>query len=1487
MDWLDSFNQEVQGAQQQEGPPIAPAQLQSEILPEPEELPSAKAGPETDWFDTFDTQVQEAQKVLEVPQDVKTGKTFESWFDEKYSGAKEFLEATGESVVQLGYGAVSFLPSYGLGFATMLNEKLKNVLRQDRIRETVRRGGFPEDKFPTDLARKPMAQRLEEAKIKSPKQIRALADKSSEFFASVIEEPVTPGGKKVIGKAGELMDWLFHYPKLADKKLAEAGYPNLGYLAGFAGEMLLLKGLHGAAKKGKKVSKNVISRYIKTVEDVKKIETPAQLKETQRQVDKILDELGISEEQRIVATDKTFRAQKDVGSWIEERARIRETAKEVPSAKEIREEVRAPSKEERPEQREAERIRLRDVKEDRVEAPKEREVTELRTKMEVSDNLLGYEYKQLKGELLAIYEKYPQVKYRDAGISNLLEKDIKNIKEVPLEVLKKVDKINDRIDDLVDIDFERGVSKHRAFFIKDQIDTIELAEYLSEGKKQKLRESRIRLVEEPKPETLKKVSVEEPSVRKLNVEEQFGKRVAGEISDGIKVAEDMGVFETIRSGVEGKKKVGEIMKTVKESRYYEEDLKDFGYVEKDLRSAIRAVKIREFGDVKIGEALKEKLAKEVAKKPKKIKEPSGPPRVDVERGRPPGVEADLKKYERPVDVKGELLEYEIRREAEMAPMRTAEGKLVGSKVLAMRMAKSRGLVGEVVRTPDKKGWYVKKTKEMKKVEADATKRFWDEMLKEEGMEVLEPETGMVRGTVEVLKSERGSVVLQSETIKKLRSSVKRKRVSEADLIAEMQRRKVPNSQILKAFPNAFKKEKVIGTSEFLKKGQDPREFMPRKVLKRGKDGKPTRYAPAITRGDAHMVSTFTADMPKAPIGEKIRVLATSEGIFTRLGKDIKETFYRPMTKAAKAESDFSTALVKEGNILKKQFSIGTRQKHAERIEKYAISKQKDGLARLKAQGIKENQIPKELSTKEQLVYDTQQKVYKGLYKAINKAREAAGQQKFPPVENYSPWFHDLAKLGEIEQLSILDNLGKINKAMTRLKEIPSQFEKVPRVPGLRGHEKFRAGPETPGFLRLNAFDNFAEYVKIASKAIHIGPTVAYLHELLLPKYKLAENAPNTWKFLSNWLEYQKGVEPIMYFENPVARRRIKELSSNIAVSYITYSFQSALNQMSSMNNTFAFLGTFRTAEGLVKAMSPYQYARASKKSNILTVRSPEVALIESGRPHPILPGKAGRTASDIWKKTRQIGSQPLMIVDDFVAHASWLGAEAKAKRIFKTSKTYQELSGEQRSKAMEKFSRDYADDVVERAQGSASRAARAPIQRTAEGAAITTLQTFVIAQFEFISRHLLGIKNPDITKLEQVARVTRYVLGTAAISYAFDLAGMRTPTPTPAKAFLEEEQKSKDYTKAMIAAGKELVEYLPIVGGKLKYGSEVAGVVLNELVTLSKGDATAIPRLLGIPGFNQLLKSYRASERKGTNVDVIFGRYVEKSKKGRAKRQQR
>lgn len=1625
---MNSFDQEVLEAQRflEKGQPIAPAQVDQEIQPEPTSTITNEISQEADLLDPFDRQVQEAQKVLDAPQ---SKKEFDSWFDDTYAKTKGFLEATGESIVHLGYGAVSFLPSYGMGFATMVNQKLKNILRQDRIDETVRMEGFPVSPQATDLARKPMAQRLEEAKIKTPEEIRELTNKSSMFLSNIMGEPVTKGGKATMQLADIFFsDLLLHYPKQVDEKLTKAGYPNLGYLTGFAGEMLFLKMIHSAAKEGKTGFSTVASRYKKVLEDVSKIETPKQLKTVSNQVDKILDQLGVTEEQRMIATDKTFREQKDVGSWIEERSRIR---KEASSAKEVREETKAPGKEEKLIEGEAERLHLRDVEKGRMEAKPEEKI-KIESIPSKSPNTFKVVARDTDGNTIGECEVsiYKGVAYTE-GLETKVRKQRQGVMTA----------IHDYI-------LDSGLAKKLDTF--PEVSTGEGLAFFEKYRKLKEKDSRILSREESAIEgkledidvaairhKLKMETLETPFVQKPNIVTKYGKRVAGDISDGVKVAEDMGVFETIRAGVEGKKKVGEIIKEIKEGRYYREDLKDFGYNEKDLRNAIRAIKVQEFGDVKLAEGIKTRLEKEIkkkavdigyhgtsskflpgikkkglqpvsmydtvemvlnnlklkgkereqvrqkiynydyfegavkgkedhrpfktgevyvtkyksealeyaewagevydnaliaagafdksggkfnlaltegiAKKAKKLYEESRAAepvvlkvetptklkrgdniftqelkyeilgkkseRVDVEHGRPPGAKAKVVKVKEP-SVKEELMARKIRAEAEEAPLRTADGKILKSQALAKRMAKSRELVGDVVRTPDGKGWYVKKTKEMRKAEVEATKKLWDNILKEEGLGEIKAD----KGAWEILTDERGSVIIQPETIKKLQDKVRKNKIPKEDIIKGLERRGVPESQILRIFPNVYKETPVVGTSEFLKKYQDPESRMPRRVVKK-KTGrmKYSRLAPAVTRGDAHVVSTFSKDL-KRPIFSETYRISTSEGTFTQLGKPMKEVFLYPMRAADKSSVQFATKLIKESNVLKQTFKLGTRQKHADRIGMYSIAKQEGGLGRLKLQGIKEVQIPKKLTSKEQVVYDYQENVYKNLFVEINLARRAAGEQLFPPVKNYSPWFHDLTHAMKLYNITPLDTVSKISNSIKQIQNIPSRIDRIGRTPGMKGREKFRAGPETPGYLHLNAFDNFTTYVKIASNAIHKGPTTAYLHELLRTKFKLPQNAPNTWNFLNEWLSYQKGKEPIGMITNPTTRRWLREGSSNVAISYITYVWSSMLNQVSSIPNSAMFIGVPRMIEGLAKTVIPEQFKRATRTSDILLSRSPEAALMKGGRAYPIFKGEIGRSISDFWGLTAEVGSKGLTVVDNIVAHATWLGAEAQGKRIYKSSQTYKEMPRVKQAKALEDFSKHYADDIVSEAQGSASRTERAPIQRTAEGAAATTLQTFVIANFDLLRRQMLGIGHPDLPKKVIAQRIMRQIVGLTATAYAFDFLGMRSPNPRPINAALEtleEEKYATDmvkYKKMAITAAKELVEYIPLIGGKLKYSSEIGGPVLSELIKLTEGDLTALLRLGGMRGLNQVLKSYRAEKRGGTAVDIIFGRYVEKRK---------
>ena len=214
----------------------------------------------------------------------------------------------------------------------------------------------------------------------------------------------------------------------------------------------------------------------------------------------------------------------------------------------------------------------------------------------------------------------------------------------------------------------------------------------------------------------------------------------------------------------------------------------------------------------------------------------------------------------------------------------------------------------------------------------------------------------------------------------------------------------------------------IEESKWLKKGQDPKELLPARKLKNNK------LAPRVSRGYAKIIEQ-AKDISSPMFGEKVRHMATSEGIFTSMGKPMRELFYRRMIKGEKKSSDITKTLLTESKRLQKSLPAFGRSKSLERIDNYAISRQAGGKVRLNKQGVK---IVEELSSKEMKVYDRLQEMYKKLYVKINQTRKAAGLQTFPPVENYSTWIHDMSKLESMERLTMLSNMKKIQKGLDRV-----------------------------------------------------------------------------------------------------------------------------------------------------------------------------------------------------------------------------------------------------------------------------------------------------------------------------------------------------------------------------------------------------------------------------------------------------------------------
>jgi len=1462
MNWLEEMNKQNQTGEEEDLNFVQKLNADEQISSIPESSPI-----ESNWLGEMEAE-NKAQTISKPSQatkwlgDMKGDLTAEK--------AVEGVQGTAEAIGQLGWAAYSFIPSMILGGTAMGTLKTLNLL------------GDKEQKI-------------------SPKQIHFETKVAAGWLPSLAGEPKTETGRKISENVGEFFHKLFSGPRAIGEDMTEFYGPNIGWASEQVLTLGLCKFMHACSKELKtginKVTKAIKERAAASpkmkekanelndlMKDIEKSKTPSDLDARfQRKVDELeaimqaenLHELEIWQKkqakgQEAILPHEATRPIKLAEAPAPELNPIAQRILDLGR----KESVKANKKlQERIDQQKLERYKeyLETLKPEDAPAPSLRLAEQLLKK--------GREQKISAQEALReLTQRQELVLDTETPLAN---KPFKIPEAPPVELPEAFQRIKEFSDMAKKVrDSKQKDSTLARQRTEDRINKPKIKpmtiEDIKKGKERRgevpehKRQLDERAEEKVKDKTVHKTEKEiEPDIL-ASMEEN----IITEVKDGLTIAKDMGIYKTILQALEAKKTRKEIMSELKKEEYYKEDLKDLNYNPEDIKLSIRAIDIAERKNSSSLQKLQEQMKREAKTIEDLNQRMSKEFEIDPETGRLPGVEKP-KPVKKDLGTSDILAEYHARQQ----PVKLSGGEGVAkSEFMARRSAEAQGLIGELVKDPHSEGWLLKPTKEQIKAKNKQVKREWDEQMREvegdkvkfkkEKWEDLMEEEGFNPW------NEKGSITLDMKDVKKIRDFLLSRKIKGVNAEKLLQAQGISRENINLILDMTIGKKTVpMGepdqSSQWLKPNQKPEQLIAGRKLPGN------RTAPAVKRGDARIIEQ--AHNINAPVlGEKVRHMQTSEGIFTSIGKELRNLFYRKATEIEKRASDISVDLIKQSNALKKTLPLFERAKSSERIDNYAVSQQEGGVARLKNMGV---DIVTELTPKETVVYDALQKLYKELYPKINKERVAAGYEAFPAEINYSMWAHDLSKLKELKNVTVFDKNKKVQDSLKDIREIPSLRDRTGRATSMKGHEKHRGGVDTPGYLELDAFRNFERYAMIAGDAIGKTSKLAYMHELMHPRFELYKNAPNTYNFLNEWLDYQKGKEPIMFITNPRARRILSKLSSNIAVSYLTYALRSSVVQFSSLNNTLAEVGVKRFAQGSVKLTSPEEIKRAQKASNILSTRTPESILMDAADSYPLFPGKTGKVLHKVGKEVKQKGILPLSFTDTIVSYGTWFAAEAEGISRFKKSLEYKKLDKSKRAKATQDFARDFADDAVVRAQGSAARSARAPIQRTAEGKFITTLQTFTIANFDYLSRHVLGIRNPDITKPQQVRKIMTWLISSTLISQAFDQAGWNSPIPQPVKAYNESMGQTDNKVKAIKESALELLEFIPIYGGKYKYESELTGAVAEQLVRLGGGDMTALPRLMGQPGFSTLLKGYRAYDADGTAADILLGRYIEKKKK--------
>jgi len=247
--------------------------------------------------------------------------------------------------------------------------------------------------------------------------------------------------------------------------------------------------------------------------------------------------------------------------------------------------------------------------------------------------------------------------------------------------------------------------------------------------------------------------------------------------------------------------------------------------------------------------------------------------------------------------------------------------------------------------------------------------------------------------------------------------------------------------------------------------------------------------------------------------------------------------------------------------------------------------------------------------------------------------------------------------------------------------------------------------------------------------------------------------------------------------------------------------------------------------------------------------------------------------------------RPLQFLDLETAKVSWSAGYEKA--IAPRSEGGLGLS--------HKAARVWADDLVIKTQASAQVSDIAPIQRTVGGRLLTLFQTFVINEWNMISKDIMGIRNPRMVTKQAIISSSRLVFATMILNAVYERGlGLYSPYPAPEWAIYRGIKRGDDWKKVMTTVLKETGEQVPVVGGMARWstpyrtpmpaaaqvGADTVKLV-NKLITsmdinkLSAYDVETIGKLLGIPGSTEVRKVISRLKRGATLPEALMGIRIE------------
>jgi hypothetical protein len=492
----------------------------------------------------------------------------------------------------------------------------------------------------------------------------------------------------------------------------------------------------------------------------------------------------------------------------------------------------------------------------------------------------------------------------------------------------------------------------------------------------------------------------------------------------------------------------------------------------------------------------------------------------------------------------------------------------------------------------------------------------------------------------------------------------------------------------------------------------------------------------------------------------------------------------------------------------REWEIGLPKGSSRDIMLNAVNAQKGGPAILEAMGIKD--VPT-LGPAQEAALGKLRNSFDEIFPRLNEARVAAGKEPIDAVENYFTFFRQLNTAAKENVNPVLVRKEWFNPALSEL-----DFT-VQRVKS-----------DLP--LVTDAFKVYRNYVRGVVPWIHQAP---HLQDTLNLAGTFLESAPNLAFSLKRWVSNIQGTDIPKHLG--MLDAPLRKLTNNVSISVLGGYARSAMAQPASLIGAGAEIGPRFLVQGIAESMIPSRVRFALDNSLVLKTREFDVSVVDAIERmiSDTMLGKIKRGATSI-------SYTPLQYMDAKSAQVAWLGAYKKAisKKLDNPIK--------------------YADEVVIKTQGSAARSDISDIQTHAIGKALTQFQTFIISDYNYITKELMGIRNPDITKREQLRKVINYVVGATLLNTAMDELGLPTPIPSPISDMRRAaDERKSTFTKVAGAGLASLTQKLPIIGGSMRFGGSLGGPMVNFAENIIEGKETmptAAMKLLGVPGTTQLQK---------------------------------